>query len=111
MMMMIEAGCIARKFTEGRKEKEGGRVFKYFYFIKYEVYHILFYIMEIARHACVINMFFDVCKCVYLLKNNTKRIITAVLNTFLWCSIPPLSITLLKSAHFERVIVISTCRC
>ena len=56
-------------------------------------------------------MFFDVCKCVYLLKNNTERIITAVLNTFLWCSIPPLSITLLKSAHFEQVIVISTCRC
>jgi hypothetical protein len=39
---MIEAGCIARKFTEGRKEKEGGRVFKYFYFLKYEVISYLF---------------------------------------------------------------------
>ena len=52
MMMMIEAGCIARKFTEGRKEKEGGRVFKYFYFIKYEVYHILFYNGNSAPCVC-----------------------------------------------------------
>ena len=89
MMMMIEAGCIARKFTEGRKEKEGGRVFKYFYFIKYEVYHILFYIMEIARHACVINMFFDVCKCVYLLKNNTKAYNNSRFKHVFVVSIPP----------------------
>jgi len=26
---MIEAGCIARKFTDGRKEKEGERVCLY----------------------------------------------------------------------------------
>ena len=50
MVMVIEAGCIARKFTEGRKEKEGGRVFKYFYFKIRS--NIIFVLMEIARHVC-----------------------------------------------------------